>query len=166
MSDIPLPPDSGVTGSQVAGGAPSIPEIVSPLSSNRMAAAIEGIATTRPRSFGGDASAALLTGSFLQLSHDLEVARADTKDKEAEIKKLNSELTDCKVNIGVIEAKLQAVEKSARTQQICIFFGTVLLNLAIDLFKNTMIPTALITGLSGFSLLLFGAFGSRLGGKK
>lgn len=168
MSEIPIPtpPESGVSGDQVVGASPSIPAIVSPLSSNRIVAAVEGIVSARPRSLGGDATAALLKGGLLQLSHELDAARTDTKDKEAEISRLNSELTTCKVNLGVLETKLESLEKSQRAQQVCIFFGTVLLNVSLDLYKSAMIPVAAITGLSGLGLLIFGAVGSRLGIKK
>jgi hypothetical protein len=164
--DIPTPPQSGSAGTQQpADASQTPPEPYSPLAGLPLAQRFEGLAATRPRNLGGEVAATLIAGSFTQLSEDLRVHREQAIDARAKVAELQDNLGTCRTRAAVLEERLSAVEKTQTVRHVSIFAGTALVAVAIDLYKAQLTPSAVVVGLLGVALLVFGSF-SRSGGTK
>ena len=140
-------------------------EVVTPFNGLPLAQAINGLASTNSRSMGGEVGAALLAGSFAQLSSDLIDARHIVSNKDTELQRVNTELSAKTTRVAVLEERLGSLSRNQRIKQIAVFAGTVLLSVAIDLWKSNNANIAVIIGLLGAVLLAFGGF-SPAGGSK
>jgi hypothetical protein len=161
MSEIPIPQDTGSTGSQEA----SVSELASiekesPLSGLPITQKIEGLAATHSRSMGGELAANLLAGSFTQLSHDLQASRQELTNTRDQLRQATSDLSSARTRCAVLEALAKSDAKNRHLKNFCIFTGTVLLGIGIELSRNSFETSSYITGGLGALLLLFGWFTS------
>lgn len=164
--EIPEPPESGSTGTQVP-----TPEDASVLDATPafqgilIAQAVEGLATKNSRNMGGGVGAMLLAGSFGQLTHDLDEARRTIRTKETELQRINDKQNSVATRVAVLEERLGSLTKSQRIRQVAVFSGTALFGIAIDLWKSALVTPAVLLAALGTVLLAFGAF-SQPGGVK
>lgn len=165
MTDIPKPDDSGVIGTQepgteTTGALVSVP----PMQSMTMTQAIEGLAATRPRSLGGDVSAAFVAAAMSQTSQELQATRQSLQRKEDQLQLALDDLTVAKVEIARLNGHLDVASSSQRLRRFSIFAGTALLGVAVDLYKNNYINMSYLIAALGAGLLLFGWLSPSRGG--
>lgn len=157
MSEIPIPQDTGSTGTQepLLGG-PARAEEESPLKGLPITQTVQGLAATHSRSMGGEVAANLIAGSFNQLSHDLQSTKQELSETRDQLRQANSDLSRANVKIATLEANTGADSRERHLKNFCIFAGTTFLGIGIELYKNNFDKFAYITGLLGTLLLLFG----------
>lgn len=164
MSEIPTPSDSGSNGTQVAVGGGLIPaEKESPLKGLPIAQRVEGLAATHSRSMGGELAANLISGIYTQLSHDLQSSKQEIIDTRAQLSKAQSDLSDAKTRIAVLEERLRTDSRDRHLKNFCIFLGTTFIGLGIDLVKSDFNTLGTISAISGTVLLIFGWISSSKG---
>lgn len=157
MAEIPTPVETGVAGTQQLGPVRSAPpDATPPLHGLPMTQVIEGLAASRPKSFGGEVPAALVAGAVTHLSHDLRAAQRAAQTKDDQLQQALRDLSQAKERIATLTERLSAAQGSQRLKQICIFIGTALLGLSVDMYKNNMEKPSFLLAILGGSLLLFG----------
>lgn len=157
MTEIPVPDETGVAGTQRPGtNDPALFDATPPLHGLPMTQVIEGLAASRPRSFGGEVPAALVAGAVTHLSHDLRDAQRMAQAKDEQLQRAQKELAMANVTIAKLSERLGATKGTQRLKQFCIFVGTALLGLSVDLFKNNLETPAYLIGALGGALLAFG----------
>lgn len=157
--DIPEPKNSGSSGTQ----QPSIVEtvddsLISPFEGLPIQRAVEGVASSRTRSMGGEAAAGLLVGSFNQLAYDLQQTKEDLSRLRNEFTKSQSSLLDCKVQNATLGERLRSVSRTKHLRNLSITAGTVLIGVGIEFYRSNLDRFAFIVGLIGALLLFLGWF--------
>ena len=164
---IPEPPGGGSTGKQQPVASDITPiEPYTPLAGLPLAQRVEGLAATRPRNFGGEIAANLLAGSFSQMSTDLQLHREQASTAFERVNHLQQELGTANTRVAVLEERLAAHDRTQNVKHIAIFAGTVLLAVAIDLFKAEMKAVGTIVAVLGAGLLVFGWISKQRGVQK
>ena len=165
MTEVPKPRDSGVSGTQEVGADNTTAlQVIPPMQSVTMTQAIEGLAASRPRSLGGDVSAAFIAAAMSQMSQELQATRGSLREKEERLQVLSDELTQVKVRNASLTSHLGVAGKTQRLRQFSIFAGTAILGISVDLFKNENMSLALLTAAIGIGLLVFGWLSPAIGG--
>jgi hypothetical protein len=156
---IPTPADTGSLGTQTPGaGELTVLDAVPAFRGLQIAQAVEGLAETRPRSFGGDVGARLLASSFSQLSQELEESRRTLQSKDADLQRLTADLSVSTTRVAVLEERLGAVRGGQRIRQLAVFAGTAIVGVAIELWKSDLVKLAILLAILGVVLLAVGAF--------
>jgi len=127
---------------------------------------MEALATNRPRSLGGEVAASLIAGSFTQLSHDLEVTRADLRTRDDQLRTVHVELGEARVKIAALRERVGSINRMQHLKQLSIFSGTALLGVAVDLYKNNLEKLSYLLGIIGVILLLTAWLTQRVGGEE
>lgn len=167
MDEIPNPVESGVAGTQVAGVASNLPsEVMPPLHGVPMSDVIEGLAATRPRSLGAEAPAALIAAAVSDLSRDLRIAQRVAQEKDDEVRQVSRELSTARERLATLNERLGATHGTQKMKQFCIFVGTVMLSVGIDLYKSNLANLSYLVGILGAGLLFFGWRAPEVGGGK
>lgn len=165
MDDVPVPRETGVSGTQVAGTAgPLEVTATPPIHGLPITQTMEVLAATRARSLGGEVAAGLIAGSFTQISHDLEVTRSDLRTRDEQLRKATEELGTAKARIATLQERVGASSRVQHLKQLGIFSGTVLLGVAVDLYKNNLANLSYLLGAVGAVLLLVSWLTQRAGG--
>ncbi|AMC34549.1 hypothetical protein [Janthinobacterium sp. B9-8] len=155
MSDLPVPSETGASGTQVAGSSePLSVDPNPPIHGLPITQTMEVLAATRARSFGGEVAASLIAGSFTQMSHDLEVTRCDLRIRDEQLQKTHQELGDAKVTIATLRERVGAISRAQHLKQLSVFVGTAILGVAVDLYKNNIEKPSYLLGIVGVVLLL------------
>lgn len=155
MSNPPVPDETGASGTQIAGSQGSLSlDTTPPTSGLPITHVLDGLAATRARSLGGEVAANLLAGSFSQLAHDLEVNRADLRTRDEQLRNVQQDLGNANVTIAILRERVGAIGRLQKIKQISIFGGTVLMGIAIDLYKNNLEKISYILGALGLVLFL------------
>jgi hypothetical protein len=162
MSEIPIPQDTGSAGTQESRAGELVAlEKESPFKGLPIAQKIEGLAATNSRSMGGEVAANLLAGSFAQLSHDLQSTKQELTDIREELRHAQSDLSKANQKCAVFEDREGTDSQNRHLKNFCIFSGTTLLGMGIELYKNSFDKFGYITGGLGVLLLVFGWVPSR-----
>ena len=157
MSEVPTPQDTGSTGSQEA----SAGELVrvnkeSPLKGLPIAQRIEGLAATHSRSMGGDLSAILIAGSFAQLSADLQSTKQELTDIREQLRQSQTDLSKANMKCAVFEDRERKEPQHRHLKNFCIFAGTTILGIGIEVSRGGSDKIGYITCAIGILLLVFG----------
>jgi len=164
MSDLPVPSESGVSGTQVAG---PIMEHLSaqptPTHGLLMAETMDFLAATRSRNLGGEIGARLLSASFAEISHNLTVTREDLRERDDQLRNTQNDLGNAKATIAVLRERVGAIGRVQHLKQLSVFAGTVLMGVAIDLYKSNIEKTSYLLGTVGLILLIAGSLDKRVG---
>lgn len=167
MSDLPVPDETGVSGTQVAGSTEPLPvDPTPPIHGLPITQAMEALATTRARSLGGEVAAGLIAGSFTQLSHDLEITRADLRARDEQLRKTHQELGEARTKIAALSERVGSINRMQHLKQLSVFSGTALLGVAVDFYKNNLEKMSYLLGAIGVVLLLTAWFTKRVGGEE
>lgn len=165
MAEIPTPSESGVSGTQLPGpAAGEIIDATPPTHGLPITQVVEGLAASKPRSLGGEASAALIAGAMTHLSHDLRTAQRALLDKDERIQQLQGELSASQVRAARLQERLGALATVQRLKQFSIFAGTGILGVAASLYTSNAEKTSYVLALIGCGLLAFGWFTGKPGG--
>jgi len=165
MSQVPTAPASGTEGSQAVGTA-IIPTTLAPpmqLQPSSVPDAIDGLVATHSRNLGGDVAARLLAGSMRDTSNQLAAAHETIAENARELKAANGVITDLRVELAGLKARLAAAVGTNQTSQVTTFIGTALLGVAVDLYKDGQIVIASLLGIFGLGLLVVAARSARRG---
>jgi hypothetical protein len=164
MGDPPIPDETGASGTQIAGSQDSLVlDATPPTSGLPITHVLDGLAATRARSLGGEVAANLIAGSFSQLAHDLEITRADLRIRDEQLRKAQQDLGDANVTIATLRERVGAINRLQNLKQISIFAGTVLMGVAVDLYKSNLEKISYLLGLVGIILFLVAWFTKRGG---
>lgn len=165
MAQVPSVSSDSTSGTQTVGPPLVYSVIAPPMQAATVPDAIDGLIATHSRNLGGDVSARLIAASMRQTSNQLDSAYETIATQASDLKVANSVITDLKVENASLTTKLNEVIGSNRLRQITTFVGTALLGMAVDLYKNGLIPSSLLLGLLGLGLLVFTSIPSRRGNK-
>lgn len=158
MTDIPNPVETGSDGTQKTGIENiTIPETVSPLHGLPMIKTLEGLTANKSRGLGGEIVANLLTGSFSQLSHDLQETKKDLQSTRKELSYVQQELSSCKERAAMLQERVNNFTQDRHLRNICISAGTILIGLGIE-FLSKIGDSSYIIMVLGAALILFGWF--------
>lgn len=164
MSQVPTAPASGTEGSQAVGTAIIPATIAPPMQAASVPDAIDGLIATHSRNLGGDVAARLLAASMRDTSNQLAAAHETIGEQVRELRAANGVITDLKVELASLKARLNEAIGATQTKQVATFVGTSLLGVAVDLYRNSLIVVASLLGILGLGLLVFAALSTR-GGK-
>lgn len=155
MAEIPQPDDSGSSGTQKPTSAEVLSiDKVSPLDGLPIAAAVEGLATTRSKSLGGEVAASLLAGSFTQLSYDLQRTRKQLDEAYNRLDEAERELSDAKTRVAVLEERVQSLSRERHRKNVSIASGMLLVSIGIELSRNNLASYGIILIILGVLLVL------------
>lgn len=163
MSEIPVSDNRGASGGQSAPKQGCEVTELPPLS--KMSSIVEGLAATKSKSFGGEIGASLLAGSFHQLSNDLDSAKVELREMREQLSNSNKELNNWKQNSLVLEERVLANGKIRTLGNAALTLGSVLVGVAIELYRSKMLNIAGAVALVGVIMFLLGWF-TGLGNKK
>ena len=157
MSDIPHPDDTGSAGTQTVATQqtrPSIPD--SSVGEMPIAETMMGLAATKSRSMGGEISATLIAGSFVQLSHDLQKTRQDLQETRQRLSDVQEELSEYKTKAAVLTERIRAHARGRHLKNLSITVGTTLVVIGIELYRNDLVKASLPISILGGLLVVFG----------
>jgi len=158
QAEIPVPEETGSSGTQLTGAG----EIISiakesPLEGLPIVQAVEGLVAARSRCFGGEVGTSLLSGSFAQLSYDLQTTRRELNNTREELKRTNGEMSDYKIRVAVLQERVIAYFRERLLKNLSITIGTTLVVIGMGLYRNNLKYDYIVGGL-GALLLIFGWF--------
>lgn len=162
IGDVPVPSDTGATGTQQQGSTDLASLDVTPPTQGLLQV-IEGLAANRPKSFGGEVPAAFVAGSFAHLTHDLNVTRNSLQKKDEHLQNVQEQLANANVTIAKLKERVGAASSVQRLKQFSIFVGTALLGVSVDLYKNNLQTFSYLLLVLGGALLAFGWLTNRAG---
>lgn len=151
----PNPADTGASGTQEASSESSSIEVIPPPFSNQTIDTIMGLAASRPKSFGGEAMASMVSAICYQTSADLQSARKELKRSE-------EELTDSKVRIAVLEERIAGFIREDLPKKATITLGTLMASLGFSNVSNIGL-VGVAFGFIGLLLVIIGWFNGRKG---
>lgn len=149
-NEIPDPKTTGVFGEQERGEEPQTTYQIIPRHALRDT--VMGLTANRPKNFGGDLSATLIgsvvehiTQESIDIKHTLEL-------KNNELRAIIDELSAATVKIAKLEVNLETAIAVSRIKQACIFIGTAVTGISIELFRNNF-PISYLIGIFGLALI-------------
>ena len=148
--ETPEPSNSGTDGSQAEGDLTSELIEARPLEGLQIAQAIEGLAASNTRAFGGEVASALIAGVTSQLASELQYTKQDVTRLRNEIDVLKESLSGANIQKAVLEERIESYRSNRHLKNLGIFLGTTLLGVGIQLFKNEL-------DTYGYASLIFGA---------
>lgn len=155
MVEIPKAQDSGAFGSQAANDKPTQAiEATPPTYGLTLSKTVEGLAATRPRRLGGEVPAAFLAAALSQLERDNDALHDKLDSRDREICQLQAELTAEKIAAARLKGARDSTRKANRLRNFGIFAGAALISAAIDLYKSSFFPIAILVATLGVVLLV------------
>jgi len=162
MTEIPFIKDSGSLGTQEPGKDKiSIMDQKDPLEGLPISKAVYGIASARPRSIGGEVAANLISGSFAQLSYELQESKNELKNYKEELNETKTELFNWKEKAAVYKERLSFDSRIRHLKNLGIASGSIMLGLSVDFMRNDQSKLSYIIGMLGLLLISFGWFSTR-----
>lgn len=166
MTEIPEPVETGTSGTQEAEVRGVLANIESPIEGLPIAQAVAGLASSHARSMGGEVAAGLISGSFAQISHNLQETKDELQGTRKKLDRAREELSEYKIKAAVLQERVNAFSKTRYLKNFIIMVGTALFGLAIELYRNNLTKLAYVLGaLGGFAMLL-GWFSRKEGAEK
>ena len=166
MSTIPEPPETGTSGTQEASKEALVPEVVNPFDDLPIVTTVKGIAAVKPKGLGGEISTALIAGSFVQMSSDLQEARKEIKELKEELKEKQSKLSEAEKKATICEDRLETNSKSKLIRYTVITIAPILIAIGIELLQKDFANAAFGAIVIGIILLLMGWFAPTRGAGK
>jgi hypothetical protein len=161
VTDIPVPTDTGSSGDQKP---PSTTVVIAqpanPLEGLPLVRAFEGLAATNYRSMGGEVVAGLVAGSMSQLAQELENSRKELRESRKELRTARDDLATARQATAVLRERLNGSERHKQLRNFSIAAGTILMGVGIELLRNNFVGIAVIVGVVGVLLVVFGWFSS------
>lgn len=135
---IALDVDSGVSGTQTQGAEVQKTLSNTPPLEGVLLKAVVGIATSRPKSFGGDVNAKLLAGIMQHFTDETAEAKATATLKEKALDQQREKLSEANIETAILKERLDAATQNSRRNQWTGIIGTALIGAAIDLYKSNL----------------------------
>lgn len=155
---IPVPDMSGSTGSQLAADTSQMLYEARPLHGLHLASAIEGLAATNTKSFGGDVSAALIAAATRQLAYECNDLKIENRRLTDRVESLRDTLETSRTQNAVFTEKIRSEGKNKHLRNLCITVGTSLIGVGIALSRTGQDAYSSGAFVSGILLLLLGWF--------
>ena len=128
---------------------------------------VRGLAASNSRSFGGEVGAAMVAGSFTQMTHQLGEVKLELRLERNKHEATRAELNDAIVENAKLEGKLTSAENEKAIRNVSLVAGTVMAGFGIDQVRSGShyLGGALIV--FGVLMVVVGLFsvGSKKGGK-
>ena len=159
MAEIPEIEETGSTGAQQPASkeiTPAHPE--SPFSPGPMSEVVNGLASSRPRSMGGEVAANLLAGSFAQLSNELAETKADLRATHETLDATRTNLSECETREAVLQERVSTAIGGRHLRNVALVGGTALLGIGLELGRSKAETLSLLVGGIGLLLILMGWF--------
>ncbi|MDE0392412.1 MAG: hypothetical protein OXI57_10115 [Rhodospirillales bacterium] len=159
MTDIPKVEDSGAAGTQEATSrALVLEEQKTPFGQTPIADTIQGLASSNARSMGGAVVANLLSGSFSQVSFELQDAKRDLQNTRGKLEEVRDELSRSKTRVAVLEERVSNTNRQKHLRNIAIAGGSILFGLAVQLGSDELGVLPFLLGGIGLVFVLMGWF--------
>jgi len=134
--EIPKPIDSGSDGSQSSGGpSPALVES-NQLRELPIAHAIQGIAASNSRAFGGEVASALIAGATSQLASELQCSKNEILKLQGKNERLTQNISEISVENAVLNERLTASHSTRHLRNFGIAAGTTLVTVSFALFDT------------------------------
>lgn len=158
----PTPAESGVAGDQIAGSPTDVStDVAPPLEGQFLERAFLGLVANRPKHFGGDLHAPIIGAMINNLSHEKEVAKQQASELQKQLDALTTQLHSKDIQIVKLEAELSQGRITNLIQKFCTFLSPVAVSIAIDLYKSSFVPAAVLVAGLGALLLSTNFFPKR-----
>lgn len=150
----PTPAESGVAGDQLAGSPTDVKTDVPPLEGQFLERTFLGLVADRPSRFGGDLNAPMIGAMINNLSHEKELAKQQAIELQKQLNALTAQLHSKEIQIVKLEVQLGEGRITNIIQKVCTFLSPVAVSIAIDLYKSSFVPAAVLVAGVGLLLLL------------
>lgn len=155
---IPTPDRSGSSGSQLPADAMQVFQEARPLHGLHIASAIEGLAATNTKAFGGDVAAAIIAAATRQVAQDCNDLKVDNRRLNDRIESLRDELETTRTQNAVFAEKIRSDGKNKHLRNLSITVGTSLVGIGIALTRAGQDSYSTGAFVFGILLLLLGWF--------
>lgn len=166
QKQTPEPSDSGSDGSQITGDTPSELIEARPLEGLPMAQAIEGLAASNTRAFGGEVASALIAGATTQLASELQYTKQEVSGLRKENDVLKENLSEANTRKAVLEERINSYRSNRHLRHFGIAVGTTLLGVGFELIRNNLSTYGYASLAIGALLLVLGWHSAPKGGDK
>ena len=159
VTKIPEVSESGATGNQEATSTGLVLQNQDPpFQPVPIAETIQGLAASNARNMGGAVAANLLSGSFSQLSRELQDAKSDLGDTRRELENVRDELSKSKTRAAVLDERVSTSGRQKHLRNVAIAGGSVILGLASQIDYNQSEALPFVLGAIGILFLVMGWF--------
>lgn len=160
-SQIPEPTDSGADGEQQESKTVTV-EVASQ-TPFPIVQTVQGLAATKSRAFGNEITSALVAGVTGQLARELEESKTEVRALRGANEKLTSALSESSTKTAVLKERIVAYRANRHLGNVGILIGTALLGGSLQLYQNDLGLLAVLCGIAGSILVLFGWFNAPKG---
>lgn len=158
-SGIPEPNTCGVSGTQQSPtGGPTLIDtelVESPLDGLTIASAVQGLATSHARSFGGEVGARLLAGSFADMQRQFFAEKRDHADTRSRLEQVQTSLTVEKINSATLSERLRSCSRTRHFSNIGVAIGCAIIGFGIQLLQSPQATIGGITLTLGLIVVIF-----------
>ena len=155
---IPIPDQSGSRGSQLAADTSQVFVEARPFNGLHIASAIEGLAATNTRAFGGDVASVFIAAATRQIAQDCNDLKADNRRLADRIESLRDELETTRTQNAVLTERIRSEGKNKHLRNLGITVGTALIGFGIALSRVSQDGYSTGAFVFGVLLLLLGWF--------
>lgn len=157
MQEIKEPEDTGSLGTQESGEDEfQTPEVIPALKGSDVSNTLQGLASTGTKRFGGEVAAKLLVTSISLIETQLHETKEELKQSRTDNKDLTKELSHAKTCVAVLKERIMSIKGSRKLVNIAITCGTILLGVAVELFRNNYNEVSVISAIIGLIFIGLG----------
>lgn len=155
---IPMPDQSGSSGSQLPADNSQVFVEARPFNGLHIASAIEGLAATNTKAFGGDVASVVIAAATRQIAQDSSDLKADNRRLTDRIESLRDELGVTRTSNAVLTERIRSEGKNKHLRNLSITVGTALIGVSITLIRTGYDTYSIGAIVFGALLLLLGWF--------
>jgi hypothetical protein len=144
---IPIPDNSGSSGTQVEGSPKQNFQQANPLEGLPMAKTISGLASSHSRSLGGEVTSALIAGATTQLACDYNELKVSHMNLSNKYETQRDELESARTQKAVLLERIRSEGRNKHLRNLCVTIGT------------SLIGTGIVLARSGLDIYSYGAYG-------
>lgn len=119
---------------------------------------ISKLANKNSKSFGGETTTGLIVGSFEHIAYELQQTKSQLEITSAKFEKMQEKYFEAEKKVAVLKERINANKTNRKLGNLVITLGTALIGVAIELYRASYTTQAIIAGLIGVFLMVFGWF--------
>lgn len=132
---IPIPDHSGSNGTQLAADTSQVFLEARPLNGLHIASAIEGLAATNTRAFGGDVASVFIAAATRQIAQDCNDLKSDNRRLADRIESKRDEMDKIRTHNAVLLERFRSDGKNKHLRNLGITVGTALIGVGVALSR-------------------------------
>ena len=120
---------------------------------------MHGIAASNSNRLSGEFVTQLMAANFSQLTSDNDLKNKEIKELREKIERTLEELNEWKLQSRVLKERLESNGKLSTLRNLAITFGSALVGIGIELYRNNLTHQSHLVSVIGIGLILFSWFG-------